>query len=192
MLEMYIDRFYSNVFDDDEINALCDGIENMLFKEFFEANSTVLSICCSEENDNELDNVIKIKHEADKDKENFGYNSFYYFFDDFYSLVFDYPVPQIATAALAYDEKSVFIYEITMKFKSGYVGLFVIAGNELDLEQACFGMYGLSLMICKILKRRDRSAKVLENTLRGYKNNMPESLKDTINKNVDRIIEKYL
>lgn len=191
-MDMFIDRWGSFNFSNNEIDIVCDAIENLLFKDFFESENTLLSIHCSEENDDEMDRVIFCRNKVDPEIEQLGYTFAFRSFDDFYAEVYDYPVPQTFSSTIQIQDTTIYINMIGIKFSSGYVFMFALANNLLDLQNSCTSMFGLMLTVCKMLGRRDVSAKVLANILENDDiKNLEKTTQNLICEKVEKLLENH-
>lgn len=191
-MDMFIDRWGSFNFSDNEIDIVCDAIENLLFKEFFETDNTLLAIHCSNENGDELDRVIFCRNKVDPEVEQLGYTVAMSFFDEFYMEVFNYPVPQTFSNTIHVQGTSIFLYLIGIKLSSGYVYMFDLANSMIDLESSCPSMFGLMLTVCKMLARRDKSAGILADILaNGDIQNLEKTTQNAICDKVEKLLRDH-
>lgn len=194
-MDMIIDRWGKKLFDDAEIDTICDAINNLLFKEFFEAENTLLSIQCTEESDNETARAIYCKNKVDPESEfeKLCYNYATRYFDDFYAKVFDYPVPQTESNAVGIGETTIYLYMISIKLESGYIYMYAGADCFQDIQSCSTSMFGLMLTVCKMLSYRDHSAGILADIL-TYKTikNLEKTTQQAIVEKVNQLLSNHL
>lgn len=192
-MDIIIDRYGSNIFDDPEIDIICDAIENLLYKEFFENENTLLEIHCTCENDNEWDNVIGFRNKVDPEVRQLGYHVAQPRFDSFYNEVFDYPVPQTTSQSLNIIGTTICLYLISIKLQVGYVYILALANSVADLESCSPSMFGLMLLVCKLLSYRDDSAAKLTNILENGKiRNLDKTTQQSICNKIDHLLSSHL
>ena len=192
-MDTIIDRVDSFVFSNKEIDAVCDVVENLLFREIFEAENTLLAIHCCEENDNEIDNVLHFENRLSPEVEQIAYAVGMQLFDQFYAEVFDYPVPHIMSNTVKVAGTQIFLSLMCIKLSCGYINMFVAADDATDIDSAHMSMFGLAVAVCKILARRDMSASTLAGILTGGEiEHLDKATQDIICEKIDRLLRNHL
>jgi hypothetical protein len=189
-MDMIVNKWDSKLFDWGEIDLLCDAIDSLLFKEFFENENTLLSIHCVQYDSDDMDRVIYCRNKLDVEVRTLSYKVCGDIFEEFYKENYDYPIPQLCARSVKIENTDMYFYTTALKLSLGYVYFFVAIDDPNLTEAAVECTYGLTLTICKMLSPDDDGAAKLSNSLPHSKYlEMNSTVRAAINKRVEELFE---
>lgn len=192
-MDMYIDKWQSLIFDEDEIDFTTDAIENSLFKEFFGTEKTILAIDCASF-DGELNRLMKAYNQTDK--------AYEYLTDEYardaYLAIYEAAAPDAPVFALlankgSENEDDLKITASVMTTSYGFIMAYAAAPTVIDDSEGILGLYGLNLVMARLLAMRggeDSPEMGLYKSIFGTyfpHLGIPKSMFDAANKRVEKL-----
>lgn len=187
-MDMFIDRWDSTLLSDAEIDLICDGIEDIFFKEFFDSCGTQLGIWCVDF-DGEMDRVIFCDNEVDIEWRNLIQEQSLSVFDEFYAAECENAEPNFEAQTLRVNGTDVTAEVFDLKFSSTMIHIYTSYTGSVEEYCARASVYGLAVMLCHILAKRDPSAEKLEEKIRETK---MRHIDDAVRKNADHCLRQLL
>lgn len=187
-MDTIIDRWGSQIFDDEEINLVCEAIESMLFRELLNEENFMLSIHCAYVESDETDRVISYRNRTYREVDQLGYAFGLKTFERIHEKICDYPVPQIYTETVVIKRTDLRLVATLLKLSTGYIYFFVVVDDPLLVAMAQQGVFGLALTICKMLSFYDEGADKLMQILPSL---TLKNLCDTERNSICRCVDRY-